>query len=110
MTRNLFGWHRTNFMGIEGHVRPGYTREGLCSMLREAGFEIEDAFYSYTSLETLANDISYLITGGREKRKALYALAFPGLLLLSQLGRFTRPDPGSGLIVLARKPASTSAA
>ncbi len=105
-TRHLFGWKRTNFMGIEGHVRPGYTRDGLCSMLRDAGFEIEQAFYSYTSIETLVNDISYLITGGREKRKAFYALAFPGLLLLSQLGRLTRPEPGSGLIVLARKPFS----
>ena len=26
LTRNLFGWHRTNWMDIEGHVRPGYTR------------------------------------------------------------------------------------
>lgn len=105
-TRHVFGWKRTNFMGIEGHVRPGYTRDGLCSMLRDAGFEIEQALYSYTSIETLANDVSYLITGGREKRKALYALAFPLLLLLSQLGRLSRPEPGSGLIVLARKPAS----
>ena len=104
VTRNLFGWRRTNFMGIEGHVRPGYTIQGLSQMLEETGFEIEDAFYSYTWLETLANDISYLITGGREKRKALYALAFPALMVIALLGRVSKSREGSGVVVLAKKP------
>lgn len=109
-TRKVFGLTRQNFMGIEGHVRPGYTVPGLCAMLEDAGFEIERAFHSYGSFETLANDISYLITEGAEKRKHLYALAFPGLLLLSQLGRLTRPREGSGVVVLARKPDRPDAA
>lgn len=103
-TRKVFGFKRQNFMGIEGHVRPGYTVPGLSAMLEEAGFEIERAFHSYGSFETLANDISYLITEGAERRKLLYALAFPGLLLLSQLGRLARPREGSGVVILARKP------
>ena len=103
LTRNLFGWRRPNFMGIEGHVRPGYTLDGLCNMLREAGFCIEEAFYSYGWIETLANDISYLITGGRERRKWLYAPIFPFLLLVSRLGRLSQPKEGSGVVVLARK-------
>ncbi len=104
LTRNLFGWRRLNFMGIEGHVRPGYTRDGLSAMLQKAGFQIESSFYSYGSVETLVNDVSYLITGGREQRRALYALAFPFLLALSQFGRLLRPREGSGLVILARKP------
>ena len=104
-TRNVFGWRRTNFMGIEGHVRPGYTKEGLTSMLREAGFEIEEALYSYGSFETIANDLSYLVTSGHERRRHLYALVFPFLIAISQLGRLSTPRQGSGLVVLARKPA-----
>jgi SAM-dependent methyltransferase len=103
LTRNLFGWRRPNFMGIEGHVRPGYTLDALCDMVIGAGFSIDQAFYSYGWVETLANDISYLITGGREKRKRLYGSLFPFLLLLSLLGRFSRPREGSGVVVLARK-------
>ena len=103
ITRNLFGWRRENFMGIEGHVRPGYTLKGLTGMLEEAGFQIEEAFYTYNSIETLANDLSYLITAGRERRKLLYAGAFPLLLLLSRLNRARPSRDGSGLGVLARK-------
>ncbi len=111
LTRNLFGFKRENFMGIEGHVRPGYTIPGLSAMLRETGFEIEEALHSYTSIETLMNDVSYLITGGHEKRKALYALAFPFLMLFSQLGRFGAPPrEGSGVIILARRPADADRA
>jgi hypothetical protein len=36
----------------------------------------------WRAIETLANDISYLITGGRERRKALYAACFPWLRTL----------------------------
>lgn len=103
-TRHVFGWRRENFMGIEGHVRPGYTREQLVGLLGDAGFVVSSATYTYNSIETLANDLSYLITGGRERRKPLYAAAFPLLLALTQLGR---PWParaiGSGLIVVARR-------
>src|SRR6185436_6100446 len=56
LTRNLFGWHRTNWLDIEGHVRPGYTREGLSDLLTRAGFNVKKCFYNYNSLETLAND------------------------------------------------------
>src|SRR5262249_54141280 len=86
LTRNLFGWHRTNWMGIEGHVRPGYTRDGLQQLLERAGFEVQRCFYNYNSIETLANDLSYVVTGGREQNKGLYALAFPALLALAGVG------------------------
>ncbi|HXQ21415.1 MAG TPA: class I SAM-dependent methyltransferase [Candidatus Acidoferrales bacterium] len=105
LTRNLFGWRRTNWMDIEGHVRPGYTRDGLADLLRQAGFEVVRCFYNYNSVETLANDLSYLITGGRERNKPLYALAFPVLLGLAAVGSLYRPRrDGTGLVALARRP------
>jgi len=105
LTRNLFGWHRTNWMDIEGHVRPGYTRDGLAQLLWQAGFEIVRCIYNYNSVETLVNDLSYLITGGRERNKQLYALAFPLLLGLATVGRLHRPRrDGTGLVALARRP------
>lgn len=103
-TRNLFGWRRENFMEIEGHVRPGYTREGLGALLGGAGLEVVRSGYSYDSLETLANDLSFLVTGGRERRKGLYALVFPFLLALAHLGGSRPPREGSGLWAVARRP------
>jgi ubiquinone/menaquinone biosynthesis C-methylase UbiE len=106
VTRNLFGWRRTNWMDIEGHVRPGYTRDGLTTLLQRAGFAVVHCVYNYNSVETLANDLSYSITGGRERHKQLYALAFPFLLALAAVGGWYRPRrDGSGLIALARRPA-----
>lgn len=105
LTRNLFGWHRTNWMDIEGHVRPGYTRAGLTELLQRAQFEVVRCIYNYNSIETLANDVSYLITGGRERNKGLYAIAFPFLLALAGAGMLYRPQrDGSGLVALARRP------
>ena len=72
-------------------------------MLDQAGLSIERTSFSYGWIETLVNDVSYLVTGGREKRKWLYALLFPFLLLVSTLGRFSAPQEGSGVVVLARK-------
>ncbi len=105
LTRNVFGWRRPNWMGIEGHVRPGYSQASLTDLLTQAGFEILCCANNYNSLETLANDLSYLITGGRERNKMLYAFAFPFLLALAWAGSLYHPgDDGSGLIALARKP------
>ena len=54
--------------------------------------------------ETLANNISYMITHARMENKALYALAFPFLNLMSWLGRGARPKKlGAGIYVVAEK-------
>jgi SAM-dependent methyltransferase len=104
-TRHVFGTSRRNFMEIEGHVRPGYTGEGLAALLRGAGLEIVETRYTYNSIETLANDLSFLVTGGRERRKALYGAVFPLLIALSQLGRLAPARRiGSGVLALARRP------
>lgn len=105
VTRKVLGWRRRNWMEIEGHVRPGYTRSGLEGILAAAGLEVESSGYSYDSAETLANDLSFRITGGRERRKALYALAFPVLLAIAWLGGRRPPAEGSGVWAVARRPA-----
>jgi len=104
LTRNTLGWRRTNWMDVEGHVRPGYTKDGLTGLLNRGGFSVRMCEYNYNSLETLANDISKWITGAKEQNKRLYALAFPFLLFLSYVGSFYRSQKdGSGLIALAVK-------
>lgn len=104
LTRNLFGWHRQNWMDIEGHVRPGYTQEGLTKLLTRAGFVVVKCFYNYNSLETLANDLSYAITGGHERNRVLYAVCFPFLMGLANVGAlYKAEDDGTGLVALARR-------
>ena len=109
VTRHVFGGARTNLMDIEGHVRPGYGLDELRALLVAIGFEIELSAYNYNSVETLMNDISFRITGGRERRKALYAFCFPWLLLGSWLASPLRAEPGSGLVFLCRRPAAAAA-
>ena len=103
ITRQVFWWKRQNFMEIEGHVRPGYTKIQIEEMLQEAGFTIHISRYNYNSFETLLNDISFLITKGREKRKEIYALIFPFLLLLTKLFHWWPEGTGSGIVIQAHK-------
>ncbi|MEW6717735.1 MAG: methyltransferase domain-containing protein [Chloroflexota bacterium] len=106
LTRYLFGWQRLNWMDIEGHVRPGYTRQGLIDLLSAGGLQVLECRYTYNSLETMANDLSKLITGGLERNKGLYALAFPCLMGIANLGALYRPrKDGSGLVALAQREA-----
>ena len=103
-TRNTFGWKRDNWMDVEGHVRPGYTRDELKGLLTKGGLRVCSCIFNYNSLETLANDISKVITGAKQENKMIYAAAFPLLLLIAFLGSFYRSqNDGSGLVALARK-------
>lgn len=98
----LFG-RRVNF-DVPGHVRPGYRAHELAEKLQRAGFEIEQQGYTYGAAETFTNNISYLITGADRRNKGLYAVAFPALLGLSYLGKFSSPRWGAGVLTKARRP------
>jgi SAM-dependent methyltransferase len=98
----LFG-RRVNF-DVPGHVRPGYRAPELADKLGQAGFEVVDQRYTYGALETLTNNISYLISGADQRNKALYAVVFPVLLAVSYLGKFSSPAWGAGVLVTARRP------
>jgi SAM-dependent methyltransferase len=102
--RNLFGVKRINF-DIEGHVRPGYLLREIEALLTKADFAILEKGYTYSSLETLANDLSYVITEGREKRKLPYSLVFPALLGIAFIGRYAKPKYGSGVYIVGQRKA-----
>ncbi len=94
---------RVNF-DVPGHVRPGYRSEELVAKLRDAGFEVEEHHSTYGIIETFTNNISYTISGADQRRKLLYALAFPFLLAVSYLGKWSRPRWGAGVLAVARRP------
>ncbi len=97
----FFRW-AVNF-DVDGHFRPGYTKEALEEKIKLAGFTVKELYYTYGWLETVTNNISYLITGARMRRKHLYAFVFPVLNIISFLGRNSKPKRGAGVLVLARK-------
>jgi SAM-dependent methyltransferase len=99
---------RVNF-DVPGHVRPGYRSEELVAKLRDAGFEVDEYHSTYGIVETFTNNISYTISGADQRRKFLYALAFPFLLALSYLGKWSRPRWGAGVLAVARRPMSSVA-
>lgn len=103
----VFG-RRVNF-DVPGHVRPGYRSEELVSKLGNAGFEVEESHYTYGIIETFTNNISYSISGADQQRKVLYALAFPFLLALSYLGKWSRPRWGAGVLAVAHRPVTREA-
>jgi SAM-dependent methyltransferase len=98
----VFG-RRVNF-DVPGHVRPGYRAGELLAKLGEAGFEVQRYGHTYGVLETLTNNISYLITGADQKNKGVYALVFPILLGVSYFGKFSHPRWGAGFMAVARRP------
>jgi SAM-dependent methyltransferase len=102
----LFG-RRVNF-DVPGHVRPGYQADQLVGKLREAGFQVTTHQYTYGALETLTNNISYLITGADQRRKLPYAAVFPVLLAVSYFGKFSRPRWGAGVLAVALRPMDAS--
>lgn len=97
----LFG-RKVNF-DVPGHVRPGYTKEELVEKLKGAGLLPEEVSYTYGTLETISNNLSFLLTRAQKKNKNLYALFFPFLNLMAYLGRKSMPQDGAGVLVVARK-------
>lgn len=98
----MFG-RRVNF-DVPGHVRPGYRAPELLGKLRDAGFDVTRYGHTYGAVETFTNNVSYLITGADQRNKAAYAVAFPLLLGISYLGKFSQPRWGAGVMAVARRP------
>lgn len=106
--RWIFFGRRVNF-DVPGHVRPGYKAEQLVDKLQGAGFEVLSHQYTYGAIETVTNNISYLITGADQRRKLQYAVVFPLLLAISYLGKSSQPRWGAGVLAVAQRPAATAA-
>ncbi len=97
----VFKWKR-NF-DVPGHVRPGYHLPELLERVRYAGFVIVQKGFSYGPLENLVNNVSYAITGARERKKMFYAILFPALNAIAWFGQWSRPGMGAGVWVIAKR-------
>jgi len=87
---------------VEGHVRAGYRLQELETRMREAGFNVKEIKPTYGYLETVSNNISYLITGASQKNALLYAFAFPVLNAMAWFGRKQNPKSrGAGVLAHA---------
>jgi SAM-dependent methyltransferase len=97
-------WKKSLNFDVETHVRPGYELRDILQKVQRAGFSILENGHTYGFLETIANNISYMITRARMQNKNLYALAFPFLNALSWFGARARPkELGAGIYVVAGK-------
>lgn len=97
-------WKRSLNFEVATHVRAGYELEIIQERIEKTGYSIREIGYTYGFWETLANNISYMITRARMQNKGLYAMAFPGLYLISLLGYRGRPSTlGAGIFVVAEK-------
>jgi 2-polyprenyl-3-methyl-5-hydroxy-6-metoxy-1,4-benzoquinol methylase len=103
--RRWLFWAKKQNFEVKGHVRPGYLLEDISGKVTRAGFQVIQASHTYGWLETVTNNISYLITGADRRRKHLYALAFPVLNALAYWGQWSRPAWGAGVLLVARRPA-----
>ena len=89
---------------VPTHVRAGYEQNDIKEKVEKAGFSILDSGYTYGFWETLANNLSYMITRARMQNKLLYSLLFPFLNLMSLLGARARPkEIGAGIFIIAEK-------
>ncbi|MCI5225315.1 MAG: class I SAM-dependent methyltransferase [Candidatus Electrothrix sp. AX2] len=104
MYRRYPVWKKMVNFDVVTHVRPGYEPHEIKTKVQQAGFFIQKSGFTYGFWETLANNLSYMITGARKQNKVLYALAFPFLHLISLIGYRARPvSLGAGFFVIAKK-------
>lgn len=102
LERQWFIKFKENF-NVPGHYRAGYTLDDIIKKVKLVGFNVNEAYYTFGYLETLANNISYLITKAEEKNKILYALLFPVINVVSWFGQWSKPKKGAGVLVVAKK-------
>jgi SAM-dependent methyltransferase len=98
-------WKKRLNFDVESHVRAGYELDVIEKRVTQSGFSIENSGFTYGFWETLANNISYMITRARMQNKLIYSLVFPILYLVSWFGPRARPDNfGAGIFITATKP------
>lgn len=98
-------WQKRLNFDVETHVRTGYEPHEIQAKVKRSGFLICETGFTYGFWETLVNNISYMITRARMRNKAIYALVFPILYLISWFGARARPkNLGAGIFVTATRP------
>lgn len=97
-------WKKSLNFDVESHARVGYRPEEIEEKVRQAGFLVRESGFTYGFWETLANNLSYMITRAKMQNKILYSLAFPVLISISLLGARARPRSlGAGIFLVAEK-------
>ena len=97
-------WRKQVNFDVESHVRPGYTLGTIKHKVEHSGLKILDCGYTYGFLETLSNNISFMITKARMENKMIYSIVFPFLNFLAFLGTRARPQKlGAGIFLVATK-------
>ena len=86
-----------------GHVRDGYSIEGISEKLRAAGFTDISCEYTYGFWGTLSFDL-FFVLGDNRPHPAVFLLAFPFLMAAAGLDLLFPIKKGSGLLVVAKKP------
>lgn len=89
---------------VPSHCRVGYNIEEIRDKVLNAGFSIQKIGFTYGFWETLANNVSYMITHARMQHRLIYSCVFPVLNVISLLGIKARPKKfGAGIFVIAEK-------
>lgn len=97
-------WRKALNFDVPTHVRRGYEPEEIRQKVRQTGFVIIESGFTYGFWESLANNLSYMITRARKQNKILYSFAFPFLHSISWFGPRARPkDLGAGIFIVAEK-------
>jgi 2-polyprenyl-3-methyl-5-hydroxy-6-metoxy-1,4-benzoquinol methylase len=97
-------WSKKINFDVPTHVRPGYEPHEIEAKVKETGFSILKMGLTYGFWETMANNLSYMITRANMENKVLYSLFFPLLNLISLLGAGARPKKlGAGIFIIAKK-------
>lgn len=97
-------WKKSLNFDVDTHVRTGYEPKDILDKVKQAGFIVRESGYTYGFWETLANNLSYMITRARMENKIVYSLVFPILNLISLIGAKARPnDLGAGVYIIAEK-------
>ena len=97
-------WKKSPNFDVETHVRTGYEPKDIVDKVKKAGFIVRESGFTYGFWETLANNLSYMITRARMENKIFYSLVFPILNLISLIGAKARPSNlGAGVYIIAEK-------
>jgi SAM-dependent methyltransferase len=88
-----------------GHVRPGYSLEGLAGLFANAGLTVEDVRYTFGRWGTLMFDL-FFVMGDSRPNPAVYALLVPLYLALAELDVRLPARHGAAVLGVARKPSA----
>lgn len=93
------GFHPSEY----GHVRDGYSTEGLKKIFEETGTEPVEIRYTYGPFGTLCFDLFFTI-GDSKPNPLAYVTLYPLLKTLAHLDLHGTPHHGAAVLGIARKP------